>query len=75
MSDPRELFLTLCGIDVADVAVPHRLLRLAAEERNPQGINQAAAQLLAQLRMVADRIPSPHLDWMTQQVTQARNFL
>ncbi|MFM7289782.1 MAG: hypothetical protein ACKO6B_00950 [Planctomycetia bacterium] len=75
MNESRELFLRLSGIDIADVATPHRLLRLAADEQNPQAVEQAAARLLAQLRAAADRIPAPHLDWMTQQVTQARNFM
>lgn len=75
MNESRELFLRLSGIDIADVATPHRLLRLAADEQNPQAVEQAAAQVLAQLRAAADRIPAPHLDWMTQQVTQARNFM
>lgn len=75
MNDSRELFLRLSGIDIADVATPHRLLRIAADEQNPQAVERAASQLLAQLRAVADRIPAPHLDWMTQQVTQARNFM
>ena len=75
MNDARELFLRLCGIDVADVAVPHRLLRLRAEERDAQVVDQAASQLLARLRAATHQIPAPHLEWMTQQVTNARNFM
>lgn len=75
MNDARELFLRLCGIDVADVAVPHRLLRLRAEERDAQVVDQAAFQLLARLRAAANQIPAGHLEWMTQQVTNARYFM
>ena len=75
MNDARELFLRLCGIDVADVAVPHRLLRLRAEERDAQVVDQAASQLLARLRVATHQIPAQHLEWMTQQVTNARNFM
>ncbi len=75
MNDARELFLRLCGIDVADVAVPHRLLLLPADERNALAIEQAAAELLTLLRSSAGQIPSPQLDWMTQQVITARNFM
>ena len=75
MNDTRDLFLRLCGIDVADVAVPHRLLRLQPDERNAHTIEQAAAQLLTRLRSSAGQIPAPHLDWMTQQVISARNFM
>ncbi|NQW47795.1 MAG: hypothetical protein HQ464_08515 [Planctomycetes bacterium] len=75
MNDARELFSRLCGIDVADVAVPHRLLRLRAEERDAQVVDQAASQLLARLRAATHQIPAPHLEWMTQQVTNARNFM
>ena len=75
MNDTRDLFLRLCGIDVADVAVPHRLLRLPPDECNAQAIEQAAALLLIRLRSSAGQIPAPHLDWMTQQVITARNFM
>jgi hypothetical protein len=75
VNDARELFLRLCGIDVADVAVPHRLLRLRAEERDAQVVDQAASQLLARLRAATHQIPAPQLEWMTQQVTNARNFM
>jgi hypothetical protein len=75
VNDARELFLRLCGIDVADVAVPHHLLRLRAEERDAQVVDQAASQLIARLRAATHQIPAPHLEWMTQQVTNARNFM
>jgi hypothetical protein len=75
VNDARELFLRLCGIDVADVAVPHRLLLLPADERNAQVVDQAASQLLARLRAATHQIPAQQLEWMTQQVTNARNFM
>ena len=75
MNAVRDQFLSLCDIDVLDVAVPHRLLRLGAEERNPQVISQAALQLLSRLQAAVNQIPATHLQWMAQEVTNASNFM
>lgn len=75
MHDIHALFQQLCGIDTADVSVPHRLLRLNPNERNAQVINQVATQLLTQVHSAAGRIPPPQLQWMAQQVMNARNAM
>jgi hypothetical protein len=75
MHDIHALFQQCCGIDTADVAVPHKLLRLNASERNAHVINQVATQLLTQVQSAAGTIPPPQLQWMTQQVINARNAM
>ena len=75
MHDVHALFQQLCGIDPADVSVPHRLLRLNPHERNAQVINQMATQVLTQVHSAAGRIPPPQLQWMAQQVMNARNAM
>jgi hypothetical protein len=75
MNDFHALFQQCCGIDIADVAVPHKLLRLNASERNAHVINQVATKLLTQVQSAAGTIPPPQLQWMTQQVINARNAM
>jgi hypothetical protein len=75
MHDIHALFQQCCGIDTADVAVPHKLLRLNASERNAHVINQVATKLLTQVQSAAGTIPPPQLQWMTQQVINARNAM
>ena len=75
MHDIHALFQQCCGIDTADVAVPHKLLRLNASERNAHVINQVATQLLTQVQSATGTIPPPQLQWMTQQVINARNAM
>jgi len=75
MHDIHALFQQCCGIDTADVAVPHKLLRLNVSERNAHVINQVATQLLTQVQSAAGTIPPPQLQWMTQQVINARNAM
>ena len=75
MQDIPTLFQQLCGIDTADAYVPHRLLRLNPTERNAQVINQMATHILSQVHSASGRIPAPQLQWMTQQVMDARNAM
>ena len=75
MHDIHALFQQFCGIDTADVSVPHRLLRLNQNERNAHVINQMAAQVLSQVHSAHGTIPPPQLQWMTQQVINARNAM
>jgi hypothetical protein len=75
MQDIPTLFQQLCGIDTADAYVPHRLLRLNPTERNAQVINQMATHILSQVHSASGRIPAPQLQWMAQQVMDARNAM
>lgn len=75
MQDVHALFQQFCGIDTADVAVPHRLLRVNPNERNASVINQMAAEVLNQVHSAHGTIPPPQLQWMTQQVINARNTM
>ena len=75
MHDVHTLFQQLCGIDPADVSVPHRLLRLSPHERNAQVINQMATHVLTEVHSAAGRIPLPQMQWMAQQVMNARNAM
>jgi len=75
MQDIPALFQQLCGIDTADAYVPHRLLRLNPTERNALVINQMATHILSQVHSASGRIPAPQLQWMTQQVMDARNAM